>query len=156
MPDGYNFQTLKMEILALSSSKRWSQARLEWRLLHVFRADEAETCLCSHFPIMEICTLTNTKNGNEAEVGNVCVKRFMGIDAQKIFASIKRIKKDISKSVSADTLALYLDAGEITQRDFDFYENISRKRQLTTRQAAWKEDINRRILRRSKRIPLAS
>ena len=42
-------------------------------------------CLCSHFPIKEICVIRNRVNGVRAEVGNVCVKKFLGLPSGKIF-----------------------------------------------------------------------
>jgi eukaryotic-like serine/threonine-protein kinase len=61
--DGYNFQQLRDAIIERSVAKNWDAARLEWRLNHIFEVDDPETCLCGHFPIIEICVLANRKNG---------------------------------------------------------------------------------------------
>ena len=59
MGDGYNFQQLKAAILALSRATDWEVAKKEWRLVEISEADEPETCLCGHFPIIELCTISN-------------------------------------------------------------------------------------------------
>lgn len=52
---------LTQEIIALSVSSNWDVAKLEWKLYEIYEADEPETCLCGHFPIIEICVLSNAK-----------------------------------------------------------------------------------------------
>lgn len=42
MGDGYNFQQLKSEILALSKAQDWAVAKKEWKLVAVSEADEPE------------------------------------------------------------------------------------------------------------------
>jgi hypothetical protein len=76
MGDGYNFATLKASILALSQATDWEVAKKEWALVEIYEADQPETCLCDHTPIIEICTIRNRLNSNNADVGNVCVKRY--------------------------------------------------------------------------------
>ena len=98
MGDGYNFKQLQERILALSDAADWDVARKEWSLVDVSEADEPETCLCGHFPIVEICQISNRVTGHKTEVGNRCVRRFLGFRSDLIFTAIKRIRKDISKS----------------------------------------------------------
>jgi len=50
---------LTTEIVARSASKVWDAAKLEWVLHEVYEADEPESCLCGHFPIIELCVLRN-------------------------------------------------------------------------------------------------
>lgn len=98
MADGYNFQHLQSEILARSLATDWETAKKEWSLLSISEADEPETCLCSHFPIIELCTIANRITNIQVDVGNVCVKRFLGFRSDLIFASIKRIRSDLTRS----------------------------------------------------------
>lgn len=70
---------LTQEIIALSQAKTWDVAKLEWILHEIYEAEEPETCLCGHFPIIEICTLQNKLNSNFVTVGNCCVKKSGGI-----------------------------------------------------------------------------
>lgn len=64
-------------ILKLSVSKVWDTASLEWKLNEIYEAVNPETCLCGHFPIVEICILKNNLNNESVTVGNCCVKKFL-------------------------------------------------------------------------------
>jgi hypothetical protein len=81
---------LTAEIVQRSEAGVWDAAKLEWELLHVFEAEEPETCLCGHYPIIEICILHNRLKGKEVLVGNCCVKKFVGLPSDKIFQAVKR------------------------------------------------------------------
>lgn len=89
---------LTQEILNRSISDTWDIAKLEWRL------DEAGTCLCGHYPIIETCILQNIKNNNYATVGNCCVKKFIGLPSDGIFNAIKRVRKDITQSLNIEAI----------------------------------------------------
>jgi hypothetical protein len=154
MRDGFNFARLKAGILSLSNSQEWPIAKLEWSLWQVYQADEPDTCLCGHNPILEICVLKNRKNGNFAEVGNVCVNKFMGIQSTKVFNGIKRIQDDISKSVTVEALVTAKERGFISARDESFYLSVRLKRSLSGKQESWKIDINNRILAGLRRMPI--
>ena len=77
---------------------RWLQGV---SLTGIHEADEPETCPCGHFPIMEICSIHNRVTYHTTGVGNVCVKRFLGLRSDLIFTAIKRIKNDLGKSLNA-------------------------------------------------------
>ena len=70
---------LATQIINLSESNLWSQAKLEWELDSIFITDHdsAGTCLCGHFPILEHCIIRNRVNGRDAVVGNVCIGRYL-------------------------------------------------------------------------------
>jgi hypothetical protein len=144
--DGYNFKQLSAAIIALSVEKMWEAARLEWRLLQVYEADEPDTCLCGHFPIIEVCVLKNIKNGRLTEVGNVCVKRFIGIRSDKIFASVKKIRRDLDKASNTETIELMFQQRLISSWERTFSFETMRKRNLSDRQLAKRREINRKIL----------
>ena len=91
---------LTTEILKLSVAQTWNEAKREWSLEEIYEADEPETCLCGHYPIIELCLLRNDHNGAQATVGNICVKKFMGLPSDNIFQAIKRVRKDASKSLN--------------------------------------------------------
>lgn len=59
MSEGYNFIRLRQAILARSQASDWETARKEWGLVTIFEAGEPETCLCGHYPIIEICEIAN-------------------------------------------------------------------------------------------------
>ena len=113
MADGYNFQKLKAVILDLSKASDWEVAKKEWRLIEISEADEPETCPYGHFPIKELCEISNGVTGRTIEVGNVCVKRFLGFRTDLIFQSVKRIRKDLNKSVGADAAAYFYESANL-------------------------------------------
>nr|WP_272910006.1 hypothetical protein [Xanthomonas campestris] len=129
----------------------WEAAKLEWHLNEVYEADEPETCLCGHFPIVELCILGNKANGNEATVGNCCVKRFIGLPSDKIFQAVKRVRKETSKSLNAEAIRHAFDRNWLTAWERDFYFDVMRKRNLTLKQQEKKKQINELVLQRMKR-----
>ncbi|WAH62781.1 hypothetical protein [Xanthomonas hortorum] len=123
---------LTSAIVELSAAMSWEAAKLEWHLNEVYEADEPETCLCGHFPIVELCILGNKANGNEATVGNCCVKRFIGLPSDKIFQAVKRVRKETSKSLNAEAIRHAFDRNWLTAWERDFYFDVMRKRNLTS------------------------
>jgi hypothetical protein len=146
MGDGYNFQHLKTEILSRSRASDWEAAKSEWHLIGISEAEEPETCLCSHFPIIELCTIANRITHSQVDVGNVCVKRFLGFRSDLIFASIKRVRADITKSVGADATVLFHERNIINAWEYDFQQSTMSKRILTPKQMETRMVINRKIL----------
>lgn len=135
------------EIIALSESDNWELAKFEWNFIYAYMSEEYQTCLCGRYPIQEICVIKNKKNGNETEVGNCCVNKFLGINrANKIFTSLKRVKKDISKSMSAETLDYLYNKNAINEFEYNFYSDIIRKRILSKRQSDIKKQINEKLI----------
>ncbi|MCF8839726.1 hypothetical protein QYZ29_09890 [Xanthomonas campestris pv. campestris] len=142
---------LTSAIVELSAAMSWEAAKLEWHLNEVYEADEPETCLCGHFPIVELCILGNKANGNEATVGNCCVKRFIGLPSDKIFQAVKRVRKETSKSLNAEAIRHAFDRNWLTAWERDFYFDVMRKRNLTLKQQEKKKQINELVLQRMKR-----
>lgn len=144
--DGYNFEQLKKRILAMSSATDWEAARKEWALVNIYEADELETCLCGHYPIIEICEIYNKTTSKGTDVGNVCVKRFLGIRSDLIFTAIKRIRKDITKALNADAIVFFKRRGVINQWEYEFSQDTMRKRDLSDRQMQTRRKINEKVL----------
>src|ERR1041384_532931 len=142
---------LTTEIIRRSQADRWDAARLEWELLEVFEADEPDTCLCGHYPIIENCILRNRVNANQVLVGNCCVKKFIGLPSDKIFQAVKRIRKDIVKSLNEEAVQHAHERHLINQWDRDFYFDVMRKRNLSPKQATIKTRINEKVLRNMQR-----
>ncbi len=139
---------LAKEIIALSEASNWDQAKLEWSLESIYKEDEPDTCLCGHFPIIEICILRNKINSNTAIVGNCCVKKFIGLPSDKIFQAVKRVGKDDTKSLNAETIDHAFQNRWINEWEYKFYMDILRKRSLTDKQLSKKRQINRKVLSR--------
>ena len=151
MGDGYNFHHLQREILARSRATDWETAKREWYLLSISEADDPETCLCSHFPIIELCTIANRITGIQVDVGNVCVKRFLGFRSDLIFASIKRIRSDVTRSIGAEAAVLFHERGIINAWEYGIQQNTRAKRNLSGKQMETRMSINRKILASLKR-----
>jgi hypothetical protein len=115
------------EILALSKSRVWAEAKTEWVLDRIIELPDAEgTCLCSHFPIKELCHIRNIETGNMAIVGNCCIKKFLEIEgASKIFNAIKNHK--INKSI----IDYALDKNIINSKQSDYMKTRWRKRDIS-------------------------
>lgn len=145
MKNNNEFRLIK-EIIDLSEASIWDQAVLEWALKEISFSDEPDTCLCGHYPIIEICTLRNKKNANIASVGNCCVKKFMGLPSDKIFQAIKRVQKENEKSLNTETIEHAYQKQWITRWDYDFYFNIWRKKNLSEKQISHKIRINNVVL----------
>lgn len=139
---------LSEAIIARSVSTRWDEAKLEWHLASVYYADEPETCLCGHFPIVELCVLTNRRNGCEAVVGNHCVKKFMGLPSDKIFVALKRIQRSREAPLNPEAIAYAHQRGWINDWERSFYFDTWRKRELSDRQNSVRVKINEMVLGR--------
>lgn len=138
---------LTNEIIKLSVSDYWDTAKLEWNFEYAYQSEESQTCLCGHYPIKNICVIKNTENDNESEVGNCCINKFLGIEkGNKIFDSIKRLKDDLSKSMSAEVLEYLNDKKVISEFEYDFYTDTLRKRVLSQKQLDIRERINQKLL----------
>lgn len=134
-------------IINLSQSDIWDAAKLEWGLHEVYEAKEPETCLCGHYPIIEICVLKNKINNHFTNVGNCCVKKFIGLPSDKIFQAVKRVRKDNEKSLNAEAITHAYNKGWINGWEKNFYLSIMRKRNLTSNQLSKKIRVNNKMLR---------
>lgn len=147
MGEGYNFQKLCDEMITRSKATEWQQAKIEWDLEYVYTVGEKQTCLCGHHPIFQICQLRNAVNRNLAEVGNVCVHKFLGMQSKRVFAALKRIRADINKPLNPKTLEMFVGLGTISAQDEAAYLEFWRKRKcITEEQAKLKLRVNKAIL----------
>jgi hypothetical protein len=137
---------LAQEIISLSSAKIWEEAKLEWRLNDVYYEEEPETCLCGHFPIIEICVLLNGKNGSTAIVGNCCVKKFIGLPSDKIFQAVRRVRQDYKKALNGETINHAHEHGWISNWERNFYFDTMRKRNLSQKQTDKRVQINQKVV----------
>ena len=142
---------LTQEIVDRSQAETWDEAKLEWVLNDVYEADEPETCLCGHFPIIELCNLRNKTNGSFATVGNCCVKKFIGLPSDLIFQAVKRIRIDNTKSLNSEAINYAHTKGWISDWDRSFYFSIMRKRVLTLKQRTKKIQINVKFIANMRR-----
>lgn len=138
---------LTSEILALSVAAHWADARAEWELAEVyFQQDPPGICLCGHIPIVEHCLLVNRLNGNEAVVGNHCVKRFLDIPSGPIFAGLRRIARNTGTALNEAVIEHAYAHGWINNWERAFYLDTMRRRKLSRKQCAKRVEINSRVL----------
>jgi len=139
---------LFQEISKISIGSDWNDIKKEWKLSEVYESDDPQTCMCGKYPIMEICVLENIKNKNIAEVGNSCVNKFLGIESNPVIKGIKKIKNDISSSVSKKLINKSWEENIINKWEHGFYIDIRLKRSLNHNQEQKKIEINNKILNR--------
>jgi hypothetical protein len=133
-------------IIELSDAKTWDEAKLEWDLVEIYHQEEPDTCLCGHDPIIEICVLENRQNKNSTIVGNVCVKKFLGLPSDQIFQAVRRIGKDAAKALNAEAIQHAYNRNWIDKWKRDFYFDTLRKRNLSEKQLSKRIEINRLVL----------
>jgi hypothetical protein len=151
MSESHNFQNLKAAILALSVAKDWSVAKAEWTLVNVEEADDLQTCPCGHYPIKQLCVLKNRINSSTIEVGNVCVKRFIGLRSDLVFDGIARIRADDTRSLGVDATILFYHRGVLSQWEYEFQTDTMKKRALSSKQMLMRQRINQKVLAATKR-----
>lgn len=142
---------LKEEIIARSEAKDWDTAKFEWSLYEVYEAEDPETCLCGHYPIIELCILQNRLNQFLATVGNCCVKKFLKIGSDKIFQAIKCIRKDIKKALNSETVEYGFNKGWINTWERRFYLDTMRNQILSHKQKKKRIQINEKFLAKIRR-----
>lgn len=133
-------------IIDLSESNTWDSAVKEWDVEYIeFEDDAVVDCLCGHRNIKELCHIHNRNNDARTIVGNCCVQKFMNLPSSKMFAAVKRVAKDLTKSLNSEVLELALGNKWITTKDCWFYMDILSKRKLSTKQMRWKRSINVKV-----------
>jgi hypothetical protein len=148
--ESHNFERLKAHILPLSVSDRFDVARLEWDLVGVEISDEFDNCPCGQ-DIKEHCYIRNRLNGNSTYVGNVCINRFIQIDTGNLFDGLKRIARDVTANANNDLIEHAYRMGYLyDEKEYNFLKQTMHKRNLSEKQIAWKQKINRRILQQTK------
>lgn len=140
------FEHLQEEIISLSIANNWHDAIQEWEIASMEISDSYHTCICTHYPINELCTLFNLENQNEAIVGNRCVEHFMGMETEIYFKVLRTLSKDINNSVPKKSLRRLLEEKIINQWEYEFCLNTHGRRNLSEAQEHKKALINFKIL----------
>ena len=133
------FELIK-KILELSYSSVWDEAVNEWHFESI-SIEPKSTCLCSHYPIKELCHIKNDKNGNTTIVGNCCIKKFKGDTTKtKMFNALKR--NQLNKAL----IEYAFEKKIINQWEKDFCIKLWRKRYLSQKQGMIFSKIKEKIL----------
>ena len=159
--ESHNHARLVASLLPESVAKTWAAAQYEWELdrIKILRGFDSETgmlvehgkgvCRCGHEPIVELCIIKNKENGNEAVVGNVCVKKFLGIDNGELFAGVRRIQRAITAAPNRNIIQYAWERKLIaTEADLALLHRTTRVplSKLNERQVAKRVEFNRMIL----------
>jgi hypothetical protein len=126
-------------VIEKSSTDTWSTAKREWEHIDTYEA-HGSTCICGKEDITDVCVIKNHKTNEVLHVGNQCVKK-VGVNVDDEFRWIKGKRNSIPESILRRA---YLNQ-IILESDYLFYINIQRKRQLSTAQTKWKNDIEYKI-----------
>ena len=147
--DGHNFERLKSHILKRSVSDEFAVARREWSLVAIEVTQEFDQCPCGQ-DIKEHCYIKNHLNGNQTYVGNICINRFLQISTGNLFEGLKRIAGNLKANANHDLIEHAWKMGYLYgEKEYSFLLQTIRSRKLSRSQLAWKEKINRRIVRQT-------
>jgi hypothetical protein len=138
--------TLVRKILEMSDSGDWNLAVKEWNLVCISSSDCAESCLCGHYPIIDLCHIRNRVTKISAIVGNVCVNNFLGIGTTGLFSSYKLISNYIDKSMSEDLIYFSHRRRLINDWEKNFCLSTFRKRNLSDKAIDKRISINQKVL----------
>ena len=142
----HNQQQLAAHIVPLSQANTFDLARLEWDLVAIEISEEWDSCPCGQ-DIKEHCYIRNRLNGHSTYVGNVCINRFIRIDTGNLFDGLRRIAADDTANANNDLIEHAYRMGYLfDEKEYRFLKQTMLKRNLSAKQIAWKQKINRRIL----------
>ena len=144
--DIMSFDTLKKCIISQSVAQDWESARREWTLQSIEMTEEPDVCSCGHNPIYELCFIENSTNGEVVVVGNRCVQQFLGLPSKNLFAGLKRIKVNASKSMNRALIEYARGKGWLDDWEYGVCIDTMRKRKLTVLQNEKRVEINRKVV----------
>jgi hypothetical protein len=132
---------LVQQILKRSKADTWALAVKEWKLTAIKRSDIPHKCLCTHYPIKELCYLYNTKTNETVIVGNCCVRLFQGapITLDSVFHALTRGR--LNKAL----IEYAYDNGILSDWEYNFSCDTWRKRVLTWKQQSKRSCETKRI-----------
>lgn len=147
------FKILVNTLIAASDSKEWDIAIREWKVTERYSIDidsisgESfyETCSCSHYPIKEVFTITNTLNQNQLHVGNCCITKIIEPNEFKRHASIFKALKaqKLNKVIIKEA---YFTDSFISEWELNFMLNVFRKKSLSEKQSVFFTRIKDQIM----------
>lgn len=138
-------------IIENSIADKYEDAIGEWDIKRLSFQEDG-TCLCGQKHIKQMCFMENRLNGNQVEVGANCANKISSVDAEAIFTSIERVRKDDHKLPSQ----LHLDFAYKTQKcitewEYDFVNDI-KQRIKRAKNANKKYELSEKQLKRIRAI----
>jgi hypothetical protein len=145
-------QKLQDEIIELSVSNDFAQAKNEWEFSSYSEAssDEDNNCLCGQ-DIKRLFYLRNHKNDSMALVGCVCITKFvdenLGMYCDQIGKVVDKVKTDkYYRSKDITVLQHCRNNNIINDWEFNFMKSIKSKRNLTMKQLNCVDKINKKMI----------
>lgn len=152
----YGRWQLPQKLEELSDGNSYPAVLREWELdyiEHLAPGEDSETCLCTHYPIREVCHILNLQNNNTAIVGNCCVKKFEKeaeavnfVGKHKVFDALKRLQKDNNANANEELIEYAYSKGVLTEKEYKTYLEIWRNRIFTTAEARLIRTANEKII----------
>lgn len=155
----HNGRVLADTLLALSDADDWSDAAGEWRTDRAYTvpADRPmRRCACGHSPIRNVFVLKNRVTGERAEVGCVCVRKFLP-DAAPVdpFAVLERVRQNCQAAIRPDEVDTLVQLGWVWAKDARFLRTNGKRpfARLSGPQQRWRLDVNRRLVMLAEQTP---
>ena len=142
-------ELLKAEILKLSESKVWHEAKTEWSLDHIQVSHYPKTCLCGTGPTNELFHLYNAWTAEKATVGNCCISLFFGAKAKDLFKSLQSIKNTPYYAPDKNLADFVVSHKWVNDWEEGFMRNTKQLKTLTEHQLMQRARINAKISRRA-------
>lgn len=132
-------------IVSLSMAKDFDIAKVEWELSGAVIEKDFHYCPCGQ-PIKERCFIRNTKTNHVTYVGNVCIGKFLGIEASEIFTGLKKIAKNKSSIPNKKLTEYASKLGFMYEGESKFIAKLRTSKKVSPKQSAWVNKINYRII----------
>ena len=116
------------KLLFKSDAPLWDDARFEWKRGDTYWCSSWGSCVCDH-RIRERCEIHNTRNGEQAVVGNCCINQFLARlhisePTRSMIASIRKVQRDPSRALNKYTLHVAQQNRVITEVKQKFGQHL--------------------------------
>lgn len=155
----HNGRVLADTLLALSDADDWSDAASEWRTDRAYTVPPdhpMRRCACGHSPIRNVFVLKNRVTGERAEVGCVCVRKFLpGAAPVDPFAVLERVRQNCQAAIRPEEVDTLVQLGWVLPKDAGFVRNTGKRQfgRLSPGQQQWRLDVNRRLQALAEQTP---
>ena len=141
------------KLLFKSDAPLWDDARFEWKRGDTYWCSSWGSCVCDH-RIRERCEIHNTRNGEQAVVGNCCINQFLARlhisePTRSMIASIRKVQRDPSRALNKYTLHVAQQNRVITEAELNEYLATARRKGEAEKER--RRDINARVLAAAER-----
>lgn len=122
-----NHTKFKTTLIESSTSNNYEEALKEWKLQYLIKKES--NCICGQH-IINNCIFKNLTNNNYITIGNVCVKKFLGVDYIKEF----NIKSIVERFYTSTKLRYLVENKILTEYEREFINNVPTIKHTTIKQ----------------------